>query len=42
MKIVVANEKIMANSILGEKTSKLWWYTTNDKIDVNKINKLIK
>lgn len=37
MKIIVANGKIMTNII-----SKLQWYTTNDEVDVNKINKLIK
>lgn len=42
VEIVVVNGEVTFNSILGEKTSKLWWYTTNDEIDVDKINKLIK
>ena len=42
VEIVVVNGEVTANSILGEYATELWRDTTNDKVDVNKINKLIK
>ena len=38
----VVNGEVTANSILGDYATELWRDTTNDKVDVNKINKLIK
>ena len=42
VEIVVVNGEVTANSILGDYATELWRDTTNDKVDVNKINKLIK